>query len=71
MRIVTNILEAKLDASVAVALGKFDGLHKGHQRLFEEIKKQKENGLLSCVFTFDPSPAVFFGFSDGKELTTK
>jgi riboflavin kinase/FMN adenylyltransferase len=23
------------------------------------------------VLTFDPSPAVFFGFSDGKELTTK
>ena len=46
MRIVTNILEAKLDVSVAVALGKFDGLHKGHQRLFEEIKKQKENGSI-------------------------
>ena len=33
--------------------------------------QKKEEGLKSCVFTFDPSPAVFFGFSDGKELMTK
>lgn len=54
-----------------MAIGKFDGVHIGHRRLLEEILEQKKNGLAACVFTFDPPPAVLFGFSDGKELTTK
>ena len=33
--------------NTAVALGKFEGLHRGHQLLFDEIKKQKEYGLKS------------------------
>ena len=32
---------------------------------------KKKNGLAACVFTFDPTPAVLFGLSDGKELTTR
>jgi len=39
--------------------------------LIGEILAKKEQGLPACVLTFEPSPAVFFGFSDGKELTTK
>ena len=42
--------------NTAVALGKFEGLHRGHQLLFDEIKKQKEYGLKSVVFTFDMPP---------------
>ncbi|MBP3351095.1 MAG: bifunctional riboflavin kinase/FAD synthetase [Lachnospiraceae bacterium] len=55
----------------AVAIGKFDGLHRGHRRLLQEILDKKATGLKACVFTFDPSPAVFFGLADGKELMTK
>ena len=71
MRIISNTLDFELNTDTAVALGKFDGLHVGHRRLFQEILAKKEQGLSSCVLTFDPSPAVFFGFSDGKELTTR
>lgn len=53
-----------------MAIGKFDGVHLGHRRLLQEILEQKRNGLAACVFTFDPPPAVLFGSSDGKELTT-
>ena len=42
--------------NTAVALGKFEGLHRGHQLLFDEIRKQKSNGLKSAVFTFDMPP---------------
>lgn len=42
--------------NTAVALGKFEGLHRGHQLLFHEIKKQKKAGLQSVVFTFDMPP---------------
>lgn len=71
MEIITDIFHTKLDSRTAVAMGKFDGLHRGHSRLLQEILQKKEEGFKACVFTFDPSPAVFFGFSDGKELMTK
>lgn len=71
MEIITETKDFCLEVSTAVAIGKFDGVHIGHRRLLEEILEQKKNGLKACVFTFDPPPAVFFGVSDGKELSTK
>lgn len=71
MEIITNTTNFNLDTDAAVAIGKFDGLHIGHRKLIDLILQQKAKGLAACVFTFDPAPAVLFGFSDGKELTTK
>ena len=71
MEIVTYTKELKLDRETAVAIGKFDGVHKGHRRLLSEIIRKKEQGLMACVLTFDPAPAAFFGLSDGRELTTR
>ncbi|MBE5873073.1 MAG: bifunctional riboflavin kinase/FAD synthetase [Lachnospiraceae bacterium] len=71
MEIVTYTKDLKLDKETAVAIGKFDGVHKGHRRLLSEIICKKEHGLQACVLTFDPAPAVFFGWSDGRELTTR
>ncbi len=42
--------------NTAVALGKFEGIHLGHQLLINEVKKQRENGLNSAIFTFDMPP---------------
>lgn len=71
MKIIADTTEFQLNNKTAVAIGKFDGVHLGHRRLLQEILEQKKNGLQACVFTFDPTPAVLFGHSDGKELTTK
>lgn len=71
MEIITSTPDFELNTETAIAIGKFDGLHLGHRRLLQEIVDKKKEGLTACVFTFDPSPAVFFGFSDGKELTTR
>lgn len=71
MEIIANMTDFYLDRETAVAIGKFDGVHIGHRRLLEEIREKKKDGLCACVFTFDPAPAVLFGRSDGKELTTK
>lgn len=71
MEIIANMTDFYLDRETAVAIGKFDGVHIGHRRLLEEIREKKKDGLCACVFTFDPAPAVLFGQSDGKELTTK
>lgn len=47
--------------NTAVALGKFDGLHRGHQVLINQINQYKEKGMLSVVFTFDYHPNSLFG----------
>ena len=71
MEIITATSDFELNRETAIAIGKFDGIHLGHQRLLQEIIAKQQEGLAPCVFTFDPSPAVFFGLSDGKELTTR
>lgn len=41
---------------LALALGFFDGLHKGHLSVIKNAAAQKANGLLPAVFTFKSSP---------------
>ena len=45
------------DKKTAITLGKFDGLHRGHETLIERvIEHQKNDGVDSVVFAFDMSP---------------
>ncbi len=67
MEIISGTKDFYISSSTAVAIGKFDGVHIGHQRLLMEIVR---DGLKSCIFTFDPAPSVFFGKEKGL-LTTK
>lgn len=71
MELIEGIAEFQLHDETAVALGKFDGVHVGHRRLLADIAACRDKGLKACVFTFDPAPAVLFGLSDGKELSTR
>ncbi|MDE9752695.1 riboflavin biosynthesis protein RibF [Staphylococcus delphini] len=51
--------EQYIQEDVAMALGFFDGLHKGHQALFDELERvAEEKGLKKAVMTFDPHPSV-------------
>lgn len=46
----------------SLAVGFFDGLHKGHQTVINEAKaKAAELGIRSAVMTFDPHPSHLFG----------
>jgi riboflavin kinase/FMN adenylyltransferase len=71
LEIISESVDFQLNRETAIAIGKFDGVHVGHRRLLEEILEKKKDGLEACVFTFDVSPAVLFGLSDGKVLTTR
>lgn len=71
MRIIQDTTEFHIDGRSAVALGKFDGIHRGHQALLSHILEQKKNGILAVVFTFHPSAAAFFGRGECGELTTR
>ncbi len=48
-----------IQEDIALALGFFDGLHRGHQALLEQLEATaKEKGLKKAVMTFDPHPSV-------------
>ncbi len=50
---------AKLD--LCLAIGNFDGLHKGHQEIINKIKEiASSNNLSSSIMSFNPHPRVFF-----------
>ena len=71
MQIIERETAFQLHKASAAAIGKFDGIHRGHQSLLQHILEQKEKGLQAVVFTFDPSPAVLFSGTNLPELTTK
>ena len=72
MEIISGKTQFQIPVKTAVAIGKFDGVHLGHRRLIEALMRKKAQGLAAAIFTFDPSPAVFFA-PDGyvRELSTK
>jgi len=70
MKIIENTTEFYIEEETAVAIGKFDGFHRGHRKLLAQLLQQKEKGLKTVVFTFVPSPAAFFGRKPVRELST-
>ncbi len=49
----------KLD--LCLAIGNFDGIHKGHQEIINKIKEiASYNNLSSSIMSFNPHPRIFF-----------
>ena len=67
MQIISGTTQFQIPEETAAAIGKFDGVHLGHQKILEMIFRQRKRGRRTAVFTFDPSPAVFFS-SRGEEV---
>ena len=45
----------------AIAIGNFDGVHRGHQKVFKQAKKYaKKYKIKFGVLTFTPLPVMFF-----------
>ncbi|PTH35877.1 bifunctional riboflavin kinase/FAD synthetase [Staphylococcus arlettae] len=58
---VTHPIQADqyITEPVAMAFGFFDGMHKGHAKVFETLQQKAEaNNLKKAVMTFDPHPSV-------------
>ena len=68
-----NVLRSPHDAEPAeraVALGTFDGVHRGHRAVVEQARARAEAGALrTTVVTFDPHPRSVLGY-DVQLLTT-
>ena len=61
MKIYNNANLSKKHFNGVIAIGNFDGLHLGHQKVINEAKqKAKKNNLPFGVMTFEPVPMMFF-----------
>lgn len=70
MKILTSLYDVSVSGSTAVAVGKFDGMHKGHELLMEKLLEQEKTGLSSVIVTFDVSPRVLLKKDLEKYLIT-
>ena len=53
MQYITEIESYQSEKKSAVTLGKFDGLHRGHQKLIERVQNYASNEIVSIVCSFD------------------
>ncbi len=61
MKIYKNADLNKKHYNGVIAIGNFDGLHLGHQKVIKEAKqKAKKNKIPFGVMTFEPMPVMFF-----------
>ena len=60
-KIYKNFNLTKNHKGAIILIGNFDGLHRGHQKLFNKAKNFKKRLKLKMgVITFDPIPKMFF-----------
>ncbi len=68
MKIYDNLSEINPNET-AVALGYFDGLHLGHQKVINKAVSLKNKGLSPTVFTFLQNPKMVISKKKPLELT--
>jgi riboflavin kinase / FMN adenylyltransferase len=57
--IITTIATTTLKTPTAIALGNFDGIHRGHQVVLQPILAQKSPKIYVSVVSFAPHPREF------------
>jgi len=61
MKIYNNLIINREHQNSVVAIGNFDGIHLGHQKVLNRARqKAKKNRLPFGVITFEPMPVMFF-----------
>jgi len=61
MKILRGSARRNDRAPVALAIGNFDGVHRGHQALLAQlVDAARRHGLTPAVLTFEPHPREFF-----------
>ncbi len=61
MRIIRDLTKFDQKQALSLTIGNFDGVHLGHQKILDEVKKKAhQNGLKSGVLTFANHPIGFF-----------
>ncbi|MGN0558638.1 MAG: bifunctional riboflavin kinase/FAD synthetase [Acutalibacteraceae bacterium] len=69
MKIFNSLIPSERKS--AVALGYFDGVHLGHQRVIRGAADEKKNGLCTVVFTFEQRPLSVIDGRQQENITQK
>lgn len=56
MKTFSGTTEFAIKEPTALAIGKFDGLHRGHELLLSSLLEKKKEGLAAAIFTFAAPP---------------
>ena len=70
MNYVTGTTKFHIRGPSAVSLGKFDGLHRGHQKLIGRVLSKRQQGLTSVIFTFEKNPTRMLSGLSGQNIMT-
>lgn len=70
MEYIKGTTTFKIEEPTVLSLGKFDGLHRGHELLMDYVFKKKQEGLKAAIFTFDIPPKKNVEHVFAKVLTT-
>ena len=61
MKIYNNANLIRKHHKAVLAIGNFDGIHLGHQKVITDVKKKAKKNKLPCgIMTFEPVPLMFF-----------
>ncbi|WP_345251487.1 bifunctional riboflavin kinase/FAD synthetase [Pigmentiphaga soli] len=61
MRVFRGLPPPALRGPCALAIGNFDGVHRGHQAMLARVRRAADtHGLIPTVMTFEPHPREFF-----------
>ena len=61
MKVYNSLKIKKNHKNSVVAIGNFDGIHLGHQKVLKQAKKMAtKNKLPFGLITFEPLPVMFF-----------
>lgn len=71
MKYIADTTKFQLTEPTIVTLGKFDGRHRGHQKLLRTMKALKEKtGWSTAIFTFSIAPAAWMKGEPETVITT-
>ena len=67
MKILRSLPATASDQPCALAIGNFDGVHRGHVALLEHLGAEAlASGMVSTVLTFYPHPRQFFALRENR-----
>lgn len=70
MIIIRDTTDFYLEKDTVAAIGKFDGIHRGHEKILRKMREYKAKGLKLAIFTFAVHPSGLLG-NEQKVITTR